>query len=170
MAALIVAFATTLLILGAELLWRHRDRLSAAERRIPEVTTAIANLILLLWWAREAGHLAAAVVPAGESLGASKPAVRTLAAVFTSAAWTLQAVVLFALGWIRGSAFLRWSGLMLFGLTVLKFLLVDLDRVDAFWRFVSALGIGAALLVVSFLYQRKARRSAGELRGTAEPG
>jgi uncharacterized membrane protein len=168
-AALIVAFATTLLILGAEFLWRHRDRLAASERRIPEVTTAVANLILLIWWAREAGHLASAVAPSGEGFGSAAPAVRTLAAVFTSAAWTLQAVVLFALGWVRGSAFLRWSGLVLFGLTVLKFLLVDLDRVDAFWRFVSALGIGAALLIVSFLYQRKARAGAA-IRGSAETG
>ena len=167
-AALIVAFATTLLILGAELLWRHRDRLSPAERRIPELATAVANLVLLAWWAREAGHLASAFTPSDAAFGSRGPAVRTLAAVFTSAAWTLQAVVLFALGWIRGSAFLRWSGLVLFGLTVLKFLLVDLDRVDAFWRFVSALGIGAALLVVSFLYQRKARRSAGSLRSSPE--
>ena len=158
-ASMITALAIGLLIAGAELLWRQRNRLSAWERRMPEVATAVANLVLLLWWAREGGHLAAA---AGEPIAGGRArgvAVRTLAAVFTSAAWTLQAVVLFALGWLRGSAFLRWSGLALFGLTVLKFLLVDLDRVDAFWRFVSALGIGAALLVVSFLYQRRARRA-----------
>lgn len=164
-AAIIVALGVTLLIVGAELLWRHRERLAAGERRMPEVATALANLVLLLWWAREAGHLASVAVS-----GASDLAGRTLAAVFTSAAWTLQAVVLFALGWIRGSAFLRWSGLALFGLTVLKFLLVDLDRVDAFWRFVSALGIGAALIMVSFLYQRRARRAASGLRGSAGTG
>ena len=157
--ALIVAIGTTLLILGAEHLWRHRARLADSERRMPEVATAVANSILLFWWAREAGHLAAAISPPDSRLG-PETHDRILAAVFTSAAWTIQAVVLFALGWVRGSAFLRWSGLVLFGLTVLKFLVVDLDRVDAFWRFVSALGIGAALLVVSFLYQRKARRAA----------
>ena len=135
---------------------------------MPEIATAAANLILLLWWAREAGHLASVVTPPGAGLGSRAVATRTLAAVFTSAAWTLQAVVLFALGWVRSSAFLRWSGLALFGLTVLKFLLVDLDRVDAFWRFVSALGIGAALLIVSFLYQRKARLSGGGIRDGAQ--
>ena len=156
--ALIVALGTILLILGAEHLWRNRDRLSESERRMPEVVTGLANLILLIWWAREAGHLATALTSGTND--------RILGAVFTSAAWTFQAVVLFALGWVRGSAFLRWSGLVLFGLTVLKFLVVDLDRVDAFWRFVSALGIGAALLVVSFLYQRKARHAAAP-RGSA---
>jgi len=163
--ALLVAAAIGLLIAGAELLARQRSRLAPWELRTPEVAAGAANGILLLWWAREAGHMASMVAGATAPETSSGPAspslaVRTLAAVFTSAAWTLQAVALFALGWLRGSAFLRWSGLVLFGLTVLKFLLADLDRVDAFWRFVSAIGIGAALLVVSFLYQRKARRSA----------
>jgi uncharacterized membrane protein len=168
--AIVIAFATTLVILGAEFLARHRDRLKPSERRVPEIATTLANWILLAWWAREAGHLANVVATPGERLGSAAPTARTLAAVFTSAAWTLQAVALFALGWIRNSAFLRWSGLVLFGLTVLKFLLVDLDRVDTFWRFVSALGIGIALLVVSFLYQRRARRSAEEPPKQAEAG
>jgi len=168
--AIVIALATTLMILGAEFLARHRDRLGPSERVMPEVATTIANFILLAWWAREAGHLASVVATPGERLGSTAPTARTLAAVFTSAAWTLQAVTLFALGWIRNSAFLRWSGLGLFGLTVLKFLLVDLDRVDTFWRFVSALGIGVALLVVSFLYQRRARRSSEEPAPRAEVG
>ena len=168
--AIVIAFATTLVILGAEFLARHRDRLGPSERVMPEVATTIANFILLAWWAREAGHLASAVATPGERLGSTEPTARTLAAVFTSAAWTLQAVTLFGLGWIRNSAFLRWSGLVLFGLTVLKFLLVDLDRVDTFWRFVSALGIGVALLVVSFLYQRRARRAAEEPPRSAQAG
>jgi uncharacterized membrane protein len=168
--AIVVAFATTLVILGAEFLARHRDRLNPSERLMPEIATTVANWILLAWWAREAGHLASVAATPGERLGSTAPTARTLAAVFTSAAWTLQAVALFALGWIRNSAFLRWSGLVLFGLTVLKFLLVDLDRVDTFWRFVSALGIGVALLVVSFLYQRRARRSAEEPPRSAQAG
>jgi uncharacterized membrane protein len=169
-AALVVATAIVLLIAAAEILARQRIRLSRWELRMPEVATVAASLMLLLWWAREAGHMASVAAgtgAAGPSAGSSHMAVRTLAAVFTSAAWTLQAVALFALGWLRNSAFLRWSGLALFGLTVLKFLLFDLDRVDAFWRFVSALGIGAALLVVSFLYQRRARRSAASSSKTA---
>ena len=160
--AIVIAFAAMLVILGAEFLARHRDRLGSSERLMPEIATGAANWILLAFWAREAGHLASVVATPGERLGSTAPTAGTLAAVFTSAAWTLQAVTLFALGWIRNSAFLRWSGLALFGLTVMKFLLVDLDRVDTFWRFVSALGIGVALLVVSFLYQRRARRSAEE--------
>ena len=60
-------------------------------------------------------------------------------------------------GWIRSSAFLRWMGLGLFGVTVLKFLIADLQTVDIFWRFLTALVVGAALLAVSYAYQRRTR-------------
>lgn len=157
-AALIVALGALALIAVSEFLWRQREQLGPSERRMPETAAAAANLVLLLWWAREAGHLAVALAPSGSPAAGG---ARTLAAIFTSAAWTLQAIVLFAIGWLRNSAFLRWSGLALFGLTVVKFLAIDLDRVDAFWRFAGAVGIGAALLVVSFLYQRRGKRIAG---------
>jgi uncharacterized membrane protein len=66
-------------------------------------------------------------------------------------------VILLALGWARESAFLRWSGLALFGLTVLKFVLFDLQTVDVFWRFLSAIAVGSCLLAVSYAYQRRQR-------------
>lgn len=162
-AALAVAIGIVVLLACAETLWRGRDRLGSSERRMPEIAAGVANGILLLWSAREATNLAAVLDPASGGAAAGG-AARTLGAIFTSAAWTLQAIALFAIGWIRSSAFLRWSGLVLFGLTVVKFMAVDLDRVDAFWRFVGAVGIGGALLVVSFLYQRRGRRG-----GVAQP-
>jgi len=157
-AALAMAIGIAVLVACSEFLWRGRGRLGNSERRMPEVVAGVANGLLLLWWAREATNLAAVVGPASGGAVAGGAATRTLAAIFTSAGWTLQAIALFTIGWIRNSAYLRWSGLVLFGLTVVKFMPVDLDRVDAFWRFVGAVGIGGALLVVSFLYQRKGRR------------
>lgn len=157
-AALAMAIGIAVMMACSEFLWRGRDRLGNSERRMPEVVAGAANGLLLLWWAREATNLAAVLGSASGGAVAGAAAIRTLAAILTSAAWTLQAIALFAIGWIRNSAYLRWSGLVLFGLTVVKFLAVDLDRVDAFWRFVGAVGIGGALLVVSFLYQRRGRR------------
>ena len=147
---------------AAAQLGRRRGSLAGSERWVPEVSTVTANLVALVWTAKEAGHLAG--IPgsamdlawAGNDGGAR--AARTLAAVFTSAAWTVQAGALLALGWARGSAFMRWLGLGLLGLTVLKFLLVDLQRVDVFWRFLTAIAVGAVLLGVSYFYQRRTRK------------
>jgi len=144
---------------------RHRDRLGLNERRMPEALTLVASLLMLGWTAREADHLARTVsgIPgvwapqaAGDG-GGNGERVGVLAASFTSAGWLLQALALLALGWMRRSAFLRWAGLALTGITVLKFLVVDLQTVDVFWRFLTAIVVGAALLGISYAYQRRAR-------------
>jgi uncharacterized membrane protein len=127
------------------------------------------NLLLLVWGAQQAHQLAHALVAPGgpwarpPDLGEAPMRQRLgiRSAVFTSGFWMLQAAVVMALGWWRGSAFLRWTALALLGLTVLKVLLADLAQVDVFWRFVSAMVVGAVLLAVSYAYQRRIRRERG---------
>jgi uncharacterized membrane protein len=155
--ALIAASATGLA--------RRRELFSENERWTPEVLTLGATLLLLTWTALEAGHLARAAsglpgVFAPRSGVADRAAlmhVTILSATFTSAGWLLQAFTLLVIGWVRHSAFLRWTGLGLTGITVLKFLVADLQTVDVFWRFLTAIVVGAALLAISYAYQRRAR-------------
>jgi uncharacterized membrane protein len=137
----------------ASFLWNRRADLGKYETRTPEITLIAASLALLLLSAREAGHAAIAFRVGAEP----DETTAMLAAGITSAAWVLQAGALLAVGWARGSAFLRWTGLGLVGLTLLKVALFDLQRVDIFWRFVIALGVGTVLLVFSFVYQRRSR-------------
>ncbi len=147
-----------------------RAQLGVTERRMPETWTVVASLLMLGWVGLEANHLARSIegipgVWAHHSPGENREAlarVRVLAASFTSAGWLLQALCLLTLGWMRRSAFLRWAGLGLAGITVLKFLVVDLTSVDVFWRFLTAIVVGAALLGVSYAYQRRGRRVRGE--------
>lgn len=156
------------IVLIAAMAWalaRRRDRLDPRERLMPEVMTLGASLLMLGWTALEADHLARWIqgLPGvwARHVPGVDPAVRgrarVLAATFTSAGWLAQALVLLVLGWTRRSAFLRWAGLGLTGITVLKFLLVDLQAVDVFWRFLTAIVVGAALLAISYAYQRRAR-------------
>ncbi len=149
---------------------RRRERLGENERRMPEAWTLAASLLLLGWIALEADHLARSMegipgVWARHGPGESRAAlarVRVLGASFTSAGWLLQALGLLALGWMRRSAFLRWAGLGLAGITVLKFLALDMQAVDVFWRFLTAIVVGAALLGISYAYQRRARPAASD--------
>ncbi len=155
------------LIAIAALLDRHRARLGGNESGVTRLWTVAANGLVMLWAAIEATHVAAALHGTGgrwarppglTDLPQWRQAVM-LAAVLTSAAWLAQAAVLLALGWRQADAFLRWLGLVLFGVTVLKFLVFDLAAVDVFWRFLVAIVVGAVLLAVSYLYQRRARRA-----------
>ena len=160
------------LIAIAALVGRRGAALTGSERLLGRVWTVGGNLLVLVWSAVESRHVAGALHGTGGHW-ARPPSITDLpsgqqlimlAAVMTSIAWLAQAVVLLALGWRQADAFLRWLGLGLFGFTVAKFLFFDLATVDFFWRFLIAILVGAALLGVSYLYQRRARR------GSAPPG
>ena len=143
----------------------RREDLAPIERWMPEAWSLVASVLLLPWGAREAAHAARVLLGSGVAPGASLSSemlvrVRTLAAAITSGAWLVEAVLLLVFGWLRGSAFLRWCGLALFGLTVLKFLLVDLQNVDVFWRFLTAIVVGVAMLAMSYAYQARTRSRA----------
>jgi uncharacterized membrane protein len=163
--------ALLVLSVTAARLARARPSLAPDEQAVTRGWTAVLNLLVMIWSANEAQHAARALEePAGRwATGfAREPVpvytrVRTLGAVLTSGAWMLQAVGLLTIGWRIGSSYARWLGLGLLGITVLKFLLFDLSQVDVFWRFLTAIVVGASLLAVSYLYQRRARTMAREV-------
>jgi hypothetical protein len=144
-----------------------RAGLPAHERRTPEAWATAASLLLMLWSVRETRHLAQALVRPGALVGVSvDPELfrreHALGAAFASVAWLVQAVIVLLVGWGRESAFLRWSGLVLLGLTLFKFLAFDLQTVDVFWRFLTAIAVGAAMLAFSYAYQRRTKAAKPE--------
>jgi uncharacterized membrane protein len=72
--------------------------------------------------------------------------------------WTAYASGLLFWGVQNKSALLRWQSLVLFGLVVGKVFLYDLSFLERAYRILSFLVLGAVLLGVSFLYQRKFAR------------
>ncbi len=68
--------------------------------------------------------------------------------------WTLWAVLLITLGMVYRSALLRWSALVLFGVTIIKVFLFDLSVLKTIYRVVSFMVLGVILLAASFLYYR----------------
>jgi len=57
-------------------------------------------------------------------------------------------------GFARKYPTARWVALTLFGLTVLKVLVVDMARIDKSLRILRFLLLGLLLLIVSFLYHK----------------
>jgi uncharacterized membrane protein len=144
----------------------NRVTLASAERRSPEIGAAGAALVMLIWIGRQADHVARVVldVPGANSSAWAREAaaahdrLRALTPTLTSVGWLLQALTILAVGWWRRSAFLRWMGLALVGITALKIVIVDLSDADPFWRFLAAIGAGVAMLIISYAYQRRKRR------------
>jgi uncharacterized membrane protein len=75
-----------------------------------------------------------------------------------SVLWAVYAFTAMAWGLWRDWAPLRVGAILLFSVTVLKVLVVDLAGLDALYRILSVLVLGAALLIASFLYARSRRR------------
>ena len=83
------------------------------------------------------------------------------AQVVLSALWLLWAAALIAAGIRRNAPGLRWQGLALLLVVVAKTFLVDLSFLDQGYRILSFLIVGALLVAVSFLYQRRRRGDSG---------
>lgn len=78
-----------------------------------------------------------------------------------SVLWALYAFTAMAWGLWRNQSWLRLGAILLFSVTVLKVLVVDLAGLDALYRILSVLVLGTALLIASFLYARSRRRPGG---------
>ena len=72
-----------------------------------------------------------------------------------SSLWLLYALALLALGLWKKSAVVRWQALGLLGVVIVKVFLFDLSFLERFYRIVSFLLLGVALMLISFLYQRR---------------
>ncbi|HEX3466303.1 MAG TPA: DUF2339 domain-containing protein [Candidatus Elarobacter sp.] len=70
-----------------------------------------------------------------------------------SVIWSLAATVLVALGFRFRSPLARWLGIGLFGATIAKVFVADVAGLDVVQRVISALVLGAVLVVVAGIYQ-----------------
>lgn len=72
-----------------------------------------------------------------------------------STLWLLYALTLLILGVWKKSTAVRWQSLGLLGIVIIKVFLFDLSFLDRFYRIMSFLLLGVALLLISFYYQRR---------------
>ena len=74
-----------------------------------------------------------------------------------SVLWALYSSALVAGGLRHQVAALRWGGLALFGLTVLKVSLFDIASLEGGYRAIALLVLGVLLLAAAWAYQRMSR-------------
>jgi len=69
--------------------------------------------------------------------------------------WLVYALGLIVAGLWKKSAVLRWQALTLLGVVIVKVFIFDLSSLERFYRIVSFMLLGLALLMISFYYQRR---------------
>ncbi len=71
-----------------------------------------------------------------------------------SAVWLVYALVLLAIGILRGNVSLRYASLALLMATVAKVFLIDMSELTDLYRVASFFGLGLSLIGIGYLYQR----------------
>lgn len=72
----------------------------------------------------------------------------------TTLGWSLTALLLMALGFLWKSRAYRRTAIAVFGLSLLRIVVVDVVKLDIFYRMLAFLSVGLCFLAVSFLYSR----------------
>jgi uncharacterized membrane protein len=103
---------------------------------------AVAALSLEVWDAFGRMH----------SLGIDRGHAQQLA---LSMLWLVWALGLLGAGLWKKSQTMRWQALVLLGVVIVKVFLFDLSFLEKFYRIVSFLLLGLALMLISFYYQRQ---------------
>ncbi|MHB8156091.1 MAG: DUF2339 domain-containing protein [Desulfocucumaceae bacterium] len=75
-----------------------------------------------------------------------------------SLSWIIIAVLIIAIGMLRDIKGFRFIALALIGITLSKIMLFDLNNLDMIFRVLILFIVGAILLTISFIYQRKDRK------------
>jgi uncharacterized membrane protein len=86
------------------------------------------------------------------SLGIDRGHAQELA---LSMLWLVWALGLLGAGLWKKSETIRWQALVLLGVVIVKVFLFDLSFLEKFYRIVSFLLLGLALMLISFYYQRQ---------------
>jgi len=93
------------------------------------------------------------------SLGIDRGHAQELA---LSMLWLVWALGLLGAGLWKKSQAIRWQALVLLGVVIVKVFLFDLSFLEKFYRIVSFLLLGLALMLISFYYQRQLLGRKGE--------
>ncbi|MDX2030257.1 MAG: DUF2339 domain-containing protein [Blastocatellia bacterium] len=149
--------------------WRHRrraDEMAARERDwIAGACFLVANGVLLLWLSGDlhdfyARAKAALLARTGDDPGLWSGLSRmgNEEQLAMTGIWMGYGIGMFILGFVRRFPLSRQAGLVLIGATIVKVFLVDLSDLDQIYRVISFVALGAILLAISFLYQRREKR------------
>lgn len=124
------------------------------------VITITANVLAIIALSLEAdGYFSSAI----SRIGSDHEELRNLALarqLSLSVIWALYAGAMLAVGFWRSNRLVRLMGMGLLVLAILKVFLFDMSSLDRIYRIVSFIVLGVILLVVSFLYQQRQKRTA----------
>jgi len=131
------------------------EELSESESKAFVITAIAANILAIAAFSMEVWDVFGRM----PSLGIDRGHAQELA---LSMLWLVWALALLGAGFWKKSQAIRWQALVLLGVVIVKVFLFDLSFLEKFYRIVSFLLLGLALMLISFYYQRQLLGRKGE--------
>jgi len=142
--------ATAVLVILAYVLarrWRTDAAVSDVESVIPTALHVMATVFSMMWMSSE--------ISAYWQARRYDSQARLSEELMRSLCWGAYGAALIVVGMWRALASIRWIGIAVIGLTVLKVFFVDLSELGGIYRVIGFLVLGVLLVAVSYLYQRR---------------
>ncbi|AKB84909.1 DUF2339 domain-containing protein [Methanococcoides methylutens] len=143
----------TLALYGAAYLVSH-VKLDDEEQLVRELLGIAATVILTLALATEIT----------DSTGLFAAFSENARQVLLSVVWATESVILIVVGFLGRSSSLRSTGVVLFGITVVKILIIDLSNLEMLYRIFVTIIVGLIALSASFAYVKNKERIQGFLQ------
>ena len=148
--------ATAVLVVLAYALarqWRrHQSALGASEQVIAVALHVTASVFTMMWMSAEISDY--------WNRRRAESQARLSEELMRSLSWGAYGSALVVVGMWRSLVSIRWIGIAVIGLTVLKVFFVDLSELGGIYRVIGFLVLGVLLVAVSYLYQRRRMRPA----------
>jgi uncharacterized membrane protein len=142
--------ATAVLVVLAYALarqWRRQQSALGAEQVIAVALHVTASVFTMLWMSAE--------ISTYWNRRRAESQARLSEELMHSLSWGAYGSALVVVGMWRSLVSIRWIGIAVIGLTVLKVFFVDLSELGGIYRVIGFLVLGALLVAVSYLYQRR---------------
>lgn len=139
--------------LAAWMLSRHRDRLTRVERRLVTPLILVAAVVLLVRISMET----IAGFSVRENLTRADlelPLLLTLSLI-----WAVYAGLLIVGGFLTHWRPIRYLGIGVLAVLILKVFLLDMQELERGYRIASFVGVGLLLLLISVLYQKEQKKA-----------
>jgi uncharacterized membrane protein len=141
-------------LLGAIYLHERGLQRKLIESRLPTLIIGLAAVVAFWFVISVETHTFFTARALAEKEPANADHQRWLGQMALSVVWAAYAGALAALGFIRRVAAIRWAALVLFALTIIKAMLVDIAQLQQLYRIIVFFVLGILLLLVAWAYHK----------------
>jgi uncharacterized membrane protein len=132
---------------------RNREKLQRLERWLIAGLVVVANLLILFFLTTEITSSFEVSYSKASEYGTRRD-IRSRMQLAISALWGFYSIVLVTIGIVRKFQPIRLLAIVLFGVTILKVFILDLQEMEKVYRIIASIGLGVVLLAVSMMYQK----------------